>query len=219
MLTIQSLLICTVLQDAFENLWASLLFDHTFLDPNLSLLFIRKNLIGAAKSHLPRAINIYKDLLINVRYLDKLSRLISVSPSVIIYLITSLAPCLYTPFLSGSKGVVCQNHADLFCHHHASKHCCWDSWNTTVTVSLYVPNNQKCEFLLSDETVLTSSKANGHQLPPMRTWPYRNTWIITVIRDLYFTGGMQSFFHCFVRYVPIPSFWECESMLPLNWII
>lgn len=48
------------------------------------------------------------------------------------------------------------------------------------------------------EAVLSHSQANGHQLPPMRTRPYRNKRIITVIHDLYFTGGAQSFSHRFI---------------------
>ena len=72
MLTLQMPLIRMVVQDAFENLRASLLFEHAFLDPNLTVLFIRKNLIGAARSHLPRAVHIHKRLLSDDEYLDKL---------------------------------------------------------------------------------------------------------------------------------------------------
>ena len=63
------------------------------------------------------------------------------------------------------------------------------------------------------------SQVNGQQLPPMRTRPYRNARIIMVIQDLYFSGGMGSFLHHFNKYVPIPSFWECKSVLPLKSII
>jgi hypothetical protein len=84
MLTLQMPLICMVIQDAFENLRASLLFEHAFPDPNLTVLFIRKNLIGVARSHLPRAMHIHKCLLSDDEYLDKLSPLVSGPPSIII---------------------------------------------------------------------------------------------------------------------------------------
>jgi hypothetical protein len=84
MLTLQMPLIHTVVQDAFKNIRASLLFKDAFLDPNLTVLFVRKNLIDAARAHLPRAIDIHKHLLCDDRYLDKLSHLVSGSPSILI---------------------------------------------------------------------------------------------------------------------------------------
>jgi hypothetical protein len=77
MLTLQLPLVYMVLQNAFENLQAALLFEHAFLDLNLTVLFIRKTLVGAARSHLPRAVNIHRHLLVNNVYLDKLSHLVS----------------------------------------------------------------------------------------------------------------------------------------------
>ena len=102
LLTLQLPLICTVLQDAFENLRASLLFEHTFPDPNTTVLFVRKNLVSAARSHLPRAVDVHKCLLCDNAYLEKLCHLVSVSPSNMICLTTSLAPCAYASFPSGS---------------------------------------------------------------------------------------------------------------------
>jgi hypothetical protein len=101
MLTLQSPLIRTVLQDGIENLQASLLLEHAFPDPNLTVLFIRKNLVGAARSHLPRAVNVHKRLLVDNAYLDKLSRLVSISPLKMICLITSLATCSHSPYPIG----------------------------------------------------------------------------------------------------------------------
>lgn len=101
MLTLQLPLIRTVLQDGIENLRASLLVEHAFPDPNLSVLFIRKNLVGAARSHLPRANNIHRRLLVDNAYLDKLSRLVRIFLSSIIYLITPLAARSHSPYASG----------------------------------------------------------------------------------------------------------------------
>jgi hypothetical protein len=78
MLTIQSLLIRTTIQDAFDNLRAALLFENAFPDPNLTVLFLRKTLVGAARSRLPNTVNIYNRLLLDDDYRDKLSRLVSV---------------------------------------------------------------------------------------------------------------------------------------------
>ena len=102
MLTLQLPLIHTIMQDAFKHLQASLLFEHVFPDPNTTMLFIRKNLVSAARGHLPRAVDIHKHLLCDDTYLEKLCHLVSVSPSNMIYLITSLALHMYPSFLSGS---------------------------------------------------------------------------------------------------------------------
>jgi len=78
MLTIQPLLICTTMQDAFDNLRAALLFENVFPDPNLTVLFLRKTLVAAARSCLLNMVNIYNRLLLDDKYMDKLSWLISV---------------------------------------------------------------------------------------------------------------------------------------------
>ena len=84
MLTMQMPLIHMVVQDAFETLWASLLFKNAFPDPNLTVLYVRKNLIGAARGNLPRAADIFKRLLVDDVYLNKLSCLVSGLPLIII---------------------------------------------------------------------------------------------------------------------------------------
>jgi hypothetical protein len=83
-LTMQMPLVRMVVQDAFENLRASLLFEDAFPDPNVTILFVRKNLIGAARSHLPRVEDIHKRLLCDNEYLNNLSPLVSGLPSTII---------------------------------------------------------------------------------------------------------------------------------------
>jgi len=77
MLTIQIPLIRTIIQDSFEDLRATLLFENAFPDPNLTILFLRKTLVGAARSHLPDAVNIHNRLLLDDEYRDKLSHLVS----------------------------------------------------------------------------------------------------------------------------------------------
>jgi hypothetical protein len=77
MLTIQIPLIRTIIQDSFEDLRATLLFENAFPDPNLTILFLQKTLIGAARSRLPDTVNVYNRLLLDDEYRDKLSRLVS----------------------------------------------------------------------------------------------------------------------------------------------
>ena len=77
MLTIQIPLIRTIIQDSFEDLRATLLFENAFPDPNLTILFLRKTLIGAARSRLPDTVNVYNRLLLDDKYRDKLSHLVS----------------------------------------------------------------------------------------------------------------------------------------------
>ena len=54
-----------------------MLFENTFPDPNLIILFLQKTLVGAARSHLPDAVNIHNRLLLDDKYRDKLSHLVS----------------------------------------------------------------------------------------------------------------------------------------------
>jgi hypothetical protein len=53
------------------------LFENAFPDPNLTILFLQKTLVGAARSCLPNAVNIHNCLLLDDEYRDKLSRLVS----------------------------------------------------------------------------------------------------------------------------------------------
>jgi hypothetical protein len=47
----------------------------------------------------------------------------------------------------------------------------------------------------------------GNQLlaPPQRTRPYRSKWIVSVIQELYFTGGVAPFARRFEEYVGFVS--------------
>ena len=77
MLTIQPPLLQTTIQDGFENLRASLLFENAFPEPNLTVLFVRKTLIAATRSLLPASVNIYNWLLLDDEYINKISHLVS----------------------------------------------------------------------------------------------------------------------------------------------
>jgi hypothetical protein len=74
-LTAQRPLLHGVIQDSFENVRASLLFDHAFPDPVVAPLTIRAALIAAADN--PRALSIRNRLVGDGEYLGKLTRLVS----------------------------------------------------------------------------------------------------------------------------------------------
>ena len=82
MLTIQSPLMHSIFQDAFEHLRASLLFIHAFPDPALTRSMISEALGVATQSHLPRAVTIRHRLKLDKEYLSRMCRL--VSPSLVI---------------------------------------------------------------------------------------------------------------------------------------
>jgi len=98
MLTVQSPLIRSIFQDAFEHLRASLLFIHAFPDPALTRSMISEALGVATQSHLLRAANIRHRLELDNKYLSKMCRL--VSPS----LVTRFKYALMTNALSPAGG-------------------------------------------------------------------------------------------------------------------
>ena len=79
LLTIQSPLMCSIFQDAFEYLRATLLFIHAFPDPTLTRSMISEALSVATQSHLPKAANIRKRLEVDDEYVAKMCRIVSFS--------------------------------------------------------------------------------------------------------------------------------------------
>jgi hypothetical protein len=75
LLTAQRPLLRGVIQDSFENVRASLLFDNAFPDPISASLTIRAALIAAADN--PRALSVRDQLMGDSGYLSKLNRLVS----------------------------------------------------------------------------------------------------------------------------------------------
>jgi len=76
-LTMQGTLLRSVIQDAFENVRASILFEHVFPDVVLALSFIRDALITAARRCGPATASIYTRLLNDKDYLMKIVPLVS----------------------------------------------------------------------------------------------------------------------------------------------
>jgi hypothetical protein len=79
MLTLQSSLMRSIFQDAFEHVRVSLLFIHAFPDPTLTRSMISEALAVATQSHLPRAANIRNRLELDEEYTSKMCRLVSPS--------------------------------------------------------------------------------------------------------------------------------------------
>ena len=79
MLTIQSLLIHSIFQDAFEHLQVSLLFIYAFPDPALTCSMISEALGIAAQSYLPRAVTTRHQLKLDKEYLSRICHLVSSS--------------------------------------------------------------------------------------------------------------------------------------------
>ena len=82
LLTLQTTLMRSIFQDAFEHLRVSLLFIHAFPDPALTCSMISEALGAATQSHLPRAGIIRNRLELDEDYIVKMSRL--VGPSLLI---------------------------------------------------------------------------------------------------------------------------------------
>lgn len=76
MLTIQSLLMHSIFQDAFEHLCRSLLFIHAFPDPTLTHSMISEALGVAVQSHLPRAVTIRHCFELDREYLSRMCCLV-----------------------------------------------------------------------------------------------------------------------------------------------
>ena len=76
-LTDQKPLVHTIVQDAIENLRASLMFHHAFPDVMLAFSFSKESLITAAEKHKPGAAALHSRLLEDEDYLMKITQLVS----------------------------------------------------------------------------------------------------------------------------------------------
>jgi hypothetical protein len=77
MLTLQTPLMRTIFQEAFDCLRVALVFVHAFPDLSLSLSIISEALVDVAELHSPRASNIHHRLLADSEYMSKMSRMVS----------------------------------------------------------------------------------------------------------------------------------------------
>lgn len=79
MLTHQSLLFRAIMQDAFNNIRLTLLFQHAFPGLALSQAYARDALLAAAEAHRPGATAIYRRLQHDANYLADITPLVSFS--------------------------------------------------------------------------------------------------------------------------------------------
>jgi hypothetical protein len=68
-----------VIQDAMENLRASIIFRHAFPDPRTTFSFVSEALLAAAAAHQPHSFYIQKRLVTDQDYLSKMIHLVSLS--------------------------------------------------------------------------------------------------------------------------------------------
>ncbi len=76
MMTNQQPLVQAIIQDAIENLRASLMFNHAFPDGTVAFTFTKESLITATKSYKPGAAHIQCQLLQDEDYLVKIAQLV-----------------------------------------------------------------------------------------------------------------------------------------------
>ncbi|KAI9431989.1 hypothetical protein H4582DRAFT_2084278 [Lactarius indigo] len=163
MLTSQRPLIQGIVQDAIENLRASLLFNNAFPDATVAFAFTRDALLTATESHGHGGGIVRCQLQVDDEYLTKL---ISLSRARVPHFhsevkercnAVSMAPIIATGSAAEISRLI---RKQLSCYNY---------------IFLGAPGNMG----------ITGLVRTSH--------PYRNPRIIAVIRDLYFTGGSTSF--------------------------
>jgi hypothetical protein len=76
-LSVQPPLLQLVIQDSFEHVCASLLFQHAFPEPTATIAVVKDALLSAANSHRPKASLIHNRLVVDDTYVVQMSRLVS----------------------------------------------------------------------------------------------------------------------------------------------
>ncbi|KAI9431931.1 hypothetical protein H4582DRAFT_2084387 [Lactarius indigo] len=163
MLTAQRPLIRAVIQEAIENVRAAMLFNDAFPNLNRAFTFIRDALISATYSYGPVASMLYKRLMEDDEYLARIIPL----PRARISLFRA----------------------------EVRERC------NAITLPTFLAMASREEII---ESVRHQLSNYNYTFPTVglprvtrrlerRTRPYRNDRIITVIRELYFTGGNTSF--------------------------
>ncbi|KAH9012666.1 hypothetical protein EDB83DRAFT_2529826 [Lactarius deliciosus] len=163
MLTSQHPLIRAIVQDAIENLRASILFVNAFSDATVAFTLTKDALITATENHGHGGGIVQRRLQVNDEYLTKL---------------ISLARARIPIFRGEVKD-----------------RCNAVSVAPIIAIGSVTDISQLIRKQLSNYTyIFPGAPGNMGITGLVRTLlPYRNARIITVIRDLYFTGGSTSF--------------------------
>ncbi|KAI9443421.1 hypothetical protein H4582DRAFT_2054425 [Lactarius indigo] len=170
MLTNQNPLVHNVVQEAIENLRASLMFNHSFPTAPVAFTFTKESLITAAEKYKPGAAHIQRRLQQDGEYLVKIVPLVRVR----------------VPLMRSEIKERC----NAYC--------------VPALVSIGSASNiaQVVRLQVSNFNYTFPTKRGLFVGTPLRTHPYRNECIISVIRDLFFTGGMSSFASRFAHLFP-----------------
>ncbi|KAH9067000.1 hypothetical protein EDB83DRAFT_2314982 [Lactarius deliciosus] len=163
MLTSQCLLIRAIVQDAIENLRASILFVNAFPDATVAFTLTKDALITATENHGHGGGIVQRRLQVDDEYLTKL---ISLARTQI-------------PIFRGE----------------VKDRCNAVSVAPIIAIGSVTDISRLIQKQLSNYTyIFPGAPGNMGITGLVRTsLPYRNARIITVIRDLYFTGGSTSF--------------------------
>ncbi|KAI9447170.1 hypothetical protein BJY52DRAFT_1193540 [Lactarius psammicola] len=173
MLTSQQPLVRAVVQDAIENLRASLMFSHAFPDAIVAFSFTKESLIAAAESHKPGATYIQRRLQQDEDYLVKIAQLPRARIPLLRSEVKERCNAITIPVLLaiGSPSNIAQ-----------------------------VARRQLSTYNYTFPIAATAQPLTGTY---QRTRPYRNDRIISAIRDLFFTGGKTSFASRFSNLFPV----------------
>ncbi|KAH9004437.1 hypothetical protein EDB86DRAFT_3071917 [Lactarius hatsudake] len=162
-LTIQGTLLRTVIQDAFENLRAAMLFQNAFPDGALTLSFIRDALVTAARQCGPAAASIYTRLLNDTDYFAKIIPLPRARISLFRAEVKERCNVIAATAVVGLP--------------------------TRTQIARYI-QDQLSNY---NYTFPGIPRGPGQGVLVKRSKPYRNMRIVDAIRSSFFSGGNSSF--------------------------
>ncbi|KAI0281892.1 hypothetical protein BC826DRAFT_1190840 [Russula brevipes] len=166
-LSVQPPLLRLVIQDSFEHVRASLLFQHAFPEPTATIAVLKDALLSATNSHRLKASPIHNRLLVDDTYVVQMSRLLRAR----------------VPLFRSEVKERCSM---LVASHFAA-----------------IGDAPQIVQLVKRQIAMYNYIYPNRGGPPMRSRPYHNERIITVIRELYFSGGSTSFASRFHRIFPV----------------
>ncbi|KAH8988163.1 hypothetical protein EDB86DRAFT_2832028 [Lactarius hatsudake] len=185
LLTNQQTLVRNVVQEAIENMRASLLFNNAFPTAPIAFAFTKESLITAAEKFKPGATHIQRRLQQDEEYLAKIGPLGQ-----------QCRWWLAITWPSRSVGMEVRARVPLI--RSEIKDVC-NAICVPILISLGSANNiaQVVRLQLHNFNYTFPTKRGLLVGTPSRTQPYRNECIISAIRDLFFTGGTTSFVSCY----------------------
>lgn len=181
-----------ILQDAIEEARASLLIEGAFLDPNETTLVTRECITTAAERYKPGTSAIHERLMSDDVYLTKMASVVCVLHSQISMLLTYLQPRTRIPLFRHKLKEYCD--ALVLPFFLGIK----DDPNEIVSVVAMQVKDYHYIYPKAPNVSFSSlidSNSHFRQTATLvlRKRPYRNDRIITILQDMYFSGGTKSF--------------------------